>query len=83
MKVRKYFFFVSQDFSDAVKCTRQSDWTIKTHIDLWQFFEAVEPHDYYTYSGSLTNPYCNEAVIWTIYDKPIRINSEQVNESTL
>ncbi|XP_026727148.1 carbonic anhydrase 1-like isoform X2 [Trichoplusia ni] len=32
---------------------------------------------YYTYSGSLTSPECNEAVIWIIFDSPIFLTDAQ------
>ena len=30
----------------------------------------------FRYEGSLTTPTCNEAVMWTVFDKPLTINLE-------
>jgi len=34
---------------------------------------------YYYYSGGLTTPKCNEAVLWTVYDKAIPISEVQLS----
>ncbi|KAG6937785.1 carbonic anhydrase 4 [Chelydra serpentina] len=33
---------------------------------------------YYRYSGSLTTPNCHQAVVWTIFQEPIRLSDSQV-----
>ena len=35
--------------------------------------------DFYRYNGSLTTPLCNEAVVWTVFDSPIKVSQQQVN----
>lgn len=36
---------------------------------------------YYRYNGSLTTPSCDEAVIWTLFEKPIELSSQQVRQT--
>lgn len=33
---------------------------------------------YYRYEGSLTTPYCTEAVVWTLFEFPIPLSKDQV-----
>lgn len=35
-------------------------------------------NNFYRYSGSLTTPTCNEAVIWTVFETPIALSERQV-----
>ncbi|KAB5522438.1 hypothetical protein PHYPO_G00159540 [Pangasianodon hypophthalmus] len=34
---------------------------------------------YYRYEGSLTTPYCTEAVIWTVFEIPIPLSKDQLS----
>ncbi|XP_026538534.1 carbonic anhydrase 4 [Notechis scutatus] len=35
---------------------------------------------FYRYTGSLTTPGCNEEVVWTLFEKPIELGGEQIQE---
>ncbi|XP_002735859.1 carbonic anhydrase 1-like [Saccoglossus kowalevskii] len=44
---------------------------------------AMMPSDlttYYRYQGSLTTPQCNQAVIWSIFQSPVQISQEQLDQ---
>lgn len=36
---------------------------------------------YYRYMGSLTTPHCNEDVEWTLFEKPIQLDLDQVRQT--
>lgn len=38
---------------------------------------------FYRYEGSLTTPGCDEDVIWTVFEKPIKISQSQVRINEL
>ncbi|XP_077167421.1 carbonic anhydrase 4 isoform X2 [Paroedura picta] len=47
-------------------------------------FSLIPPEEelrkYYRYHGSLTTPGCNEGVIWTLFEEPIKLSLAQIQE---
>nr|XP_049693298.1 carbonic anhydrase 1 [Helicoverpa armigera] len=48
-------------------------------LDMTKLF-SPNKESYYTYSGSLTSPECNEAVIWIIFDEPVYLSDAQYRQ---
>ncbi|KAM6465090.1 carbonic anhydrase 4 isoform 2-T2 [Liasis olivaceus] len=42
--------------------------------------EKKDLTSFYRYKGSLTTPGCNEEVVWTLFEKPIELGSQQIEE---
>nr|XP_060612984.1 carbonic anhydrase 4 [Anolis sagrei ordinatus] len=42
--------------------------------------KAEDLTSFYRYNGSLTTPSCNQNVIWTLFEKPIELQLEQIQE---
>ncbi|XP_063002605.1 carbonic anhydrase 4 [Elgaria multicarinata webbii] len=42
--------------------------------------KAEDLTQFYRYTGSLTTPECSENVIWTLFEKPIQLGLEQIQE---
>ena len=34
---------------------------------------------FYRYSGSLTTPFCQQIVIWTVFDNPVEVSEKQAS----
>ncbi|XP_078394199.1 carbonic anhydrase 4-like, partial [Cetorhinus maximus] len=47
-------------------------------VSLMDLINTVNHTKYYRYNGSLTTPECNEVVVWTIFEEPIRLNASLV-----
>lgn len=39
----------------------------------------VDLTKFYRYIGSLTTPYCHEAVVWTLFHEPIKVHKDLVS----
>lgn len=80
-------FHVADDVNPVLKNILDSAERIReivgesSRIDLPLTPAQLLPHDrlsYYRYEGSLTTPTCDEAVIWTIFDKSIPFAMTQI-----
>ena len=40
--------------------------------------DASGRDEFFRYSGSLTTPACYESVVWTVFNKPLKISQAQV-----
>ncbi|CAD0200193.1 unnamed protein product [Chrysodeixis includens] len=58
------------------KLMKTGDRTSGVLLDMTKLL-SPNRESYYTYSGSLTSPECNEAVIWIIFDSPIFLTDAQ------
>ncbi|KAK2876885.1 hypothetical protein Q8A67_020981 [Cirrhinus molitorella] len=49
------------------------------HISMDDLLTGVDRSKYYRYLGSLTTPNCNEGVIWTIFQDPIKVSWDLID----
>ena len=49
------------------------------NMSISDLLAGVDLTKFYRYLGSLTTPTCNEAVVWTVFQEPIRISRELVS----
>uniref|UniRef100_UPI00398EFBC8 carbonic anhydrase 4-like n=1 Tax=Pristiophorus japonicus TaxID=55135 RepID=UPI00398EFBC8 len=47
-------------------------------VSLMDLIRSVNLTKYYRYNGSLTTPECNQVVVWTVFEEPIRLNASVV-----
>ncbi|XP_069765461.1 carbonic anhydrase 4-like isoform X2 [Narcine bancroftii] len=47
-------------------------------FSMMDLISGVNLTKYYRYNGSLTTPECDEVVLWTIFEEPIRLNASLV-----
>ncbi|XP_035259860.1 carbonic anhydrase-like isoform X3 [Anguilla anguilla] len=55
---------------------KDSSVEMSSHISIDDLLGDVDRSKYYRYNGSLTTPDCNEAVVWTVFKQPIKVNTE-------
>ncbi|KAM8876972.1 carbonic anhydrase 4-like isoform 1-T1 [Synchiropus picturatus] len=51
-----------------------------SQISLDDLLGNVNRSKYFRYLGSLTTPACNEAVVWTVFEEPIKINKSSIDK---
>lgn len=52
---------------------------VKDTFSIGDLLGSVNLTKFYRYTGSLTTPDCNEAVVWTVFQEPINVHKTLVN----
>ncbi|XP_071763457.2 uncharacterized protein LOC139918085 [Centroberyx gerrardi] len=67
---KKFTSYLSaiQNISSKVEVTEE--------ISIDDLLGDVDRTEYYRYNGSLTTPTCNEAVVWTVFKNPIKMDMD-------
>ncbi|XP_034717092.1 carbonic anhydrase XVb isoform X2 [Etheostoma cragini] len=53
--------------------------TVAPGISLDDLLTGVDRTKYYRYLGSLTNPLCHEAVVWTVFKETIKVSKDVID----
>ncbi|XP_068439575.1 uncharacterized protein [Clinocottus analis] len=52
---------------------------VTEEISIDDLLGDVNRAEYYRYNGSLTTPSCNEAVVWTVFKEPVKVDQDLIN----
>ena len=55
------------------------DETILTNLVSFKDLLPKQTSSFYRYSGSLTTPFCQQIVIWTVFDNPVEVSEKQAS----
>ncbi|XP_072229023.1 uncharacterized protein [Leuresthes tenuis] len=53
---------------------------VKEEISIDDLLGSVNRDSYFRYSGSLTTPSCNEAVVWTVFKESVRVDIDMMRK---
>ncbi|XP_056152540.1 carbonic anhydrase 4-like [Lampris incognitus] len=69
-----------EDFTSYLKNVTMKGSTVNiTHsISISDLIGDVDLTKYYRYMGSLTTPDCNEVVVWTVFQEPIKVSKDLI-----
>jgi carbonic anhydrase len=58
---------------------RNHDETVLTNLVSFKDLLPKQTTSFYRYSGSLTTPFCQQIVIWTVFDTPVEVSEKQAS----
>ncbi|KAG7492147.1 hypothetical protein MATL_G00011330 [Megalops atlanticus] len=69
-----------KNFTSYLMNITEKDSTVEIYdkISIMDLLGEVNLTTFYRYNGSLTTPECNEAVVWTVFQQPIKISKDLI-----